>query len=110
MHEHSPVAAASKAAKVVRESPHGRGFAEAVETYGDALSHIREHDPAHITAEDIRRLDVEAEQVIEAIERRIESGADGRSVQLELAEAVYGVRRKFEKLVNWHKHHQGGTT
>lgn len=105
-HEHSPVTDVSEAARAVRRSPAGGAFIRAVETYGDALSAIREHNPAEVTDDELRRLQQEAERVIEAIERRIDSGQDRASGQLALAEAVYGVRRKMEKLTEWHQHHR----
>ena len=46
-----------------------------------------------------------AEETVEAIERRLDSGGDGEKVQQQLAGTVYEVRRRMEAVEVWFRHY-----
>jgi hypothetical protein len=66
-----------------------------------ALGTIPDAPPKAFTAEDLVRLRELAEDTIEAIERRIDSGGDDETVQQRLAGTVYQVRKRMEVVELW---------
>jgi hypothetical protein len=69
-----------------------------------ALGTIPDAPPKVFTAEDLVRLRELAEEAIEAVERRIESGGDDGTVQQRLAGTVYEVRKRMEVVELWFRH------
>jgi hypothetical protein len=60
---------------------------------------------AEFTTLEIEQLSATAEQVIEAIERRLENSRDRVATQQELAESVYEIRRELEEITRWRRHY-----
>ncbi len=69
-----------------------------------ALGTIPDAAPGEFTATDMKRLSQLAEETVEAIERRIDSGGDGEKVQQQLAGTVYEIRRRMEVVETWFRH------
>lgn len=57
--------------------------------------------PARFTPDDLARLRVLAEETVEAIERRIDTGGDEEAVQQRLAGTVYELRKRMEAVEAW---------
>jgi len=79
-------------------------FVKSITTMVDAFSRVPDFPYSAFSRGQIAQLQLTAEQTIAAIERRLEGGADKRSVQLELAEAIYAVRRELEDINRWQRH------
>ena len=70
-----------------------------------ALAHVPDFPAAEFTPLEIEQLSATAEQVIEAIERRLENSKDRVATQQELAESVYEIRRELEEITRWRRHY-----
>ena len=70
-----------------------------------ALAHVPDFPAAEFTPLEIEQLSATAEQVIEAIERRLENSKDRVATQQELAESVYEIRREMEEITRWRRHY-----
>ncbi len=70
-----------------------------------ALAHVPDFPAAEFTPIEIEQLSATAEQVIEAIERRLENSKDRVATQQELAESVYEIRREMEEITRWRRHY-----
>ena len=70
-----------------------------------ALAHVPDFPAAEFTTLEIEHLSATAEQVIEAIERRLENSRDRVATQQELAESVYEIRRELEEITRWRRHY-----
>jgi len=69
-----------------------------------ALGAIPDAPPKAFTAEALVRLRELAEETIEAVERRIDSGGDDQTVRQKLAGTVYEVRKRMEVIELWFGH------
>ena len=70
-----------------------------------ALGAIPDSPPRDITAAAIARLRELADETIEAIEQRIDAGADDDKVQQRLAGTVYEIRKRMEAVYVWFRDH-----
>jgi hypothetical protein len=70
-----------------------------------AIGAIPDSPPEGFTADDMERLRELAEETVEAIERRLDSGGDGETVQQRLAGTVYEVRKRMEAVEIWFRHY-----
>jgi hypothetical protein len=52
------------------------------------------------------RLRALAEETIDAVERRIDSGGDDEPVQQRLVGTIYEVRRRMESIELWFRHRE----
>jgi len=68
------------------------------------LGTIPDASPLHFTKDDLVRLRELAEETVEAVERRIESGGDDEKAQQQLAGTVYEIRRRMEAVEIWFRH------
>jgi len=68
------------------------------------LGTIPDSSPLHFTKDDLTRLRELAEETVEAVERRIESGGDDEKSQQQLAGTVYEIRRRMEAVEIWFQH------
>ena len=101
----SPIVDASQAARKLRPSAFGHTFIKAVRRILDALARVPDYQPDAVSDEDIQRLHAIGESTIAAIEHRLDAGHDRMSVRLELAEAVYAIRRELEEITRWRHHY-----
>jgi hypothetical protein len=86
-------------------SASGRTFLKLMREFVGALAHVSDFPAAEFTTLEIEQLSATADQVIEAIERRLESSKDRGATQQELAESVYEIRREMEKITRWRRHY-----
>ena len=64
-------------------------------------------DPPHgLTTDAMVRLRQLADEAVEAIERRIDSGGDAVPAQQQLAGTVYEIRRRMETIELWFRHRE----
>ena len=81
----------------------------AVTEFTHLLTTVPDHAPRELSTDSIGLLARLAEDVITRIERRVSSGDDSGAVQLDLVEAVYGIRRALEEIDRWRRHYAGQT-
>jgi hypothetical protein len=86
-------------------SASGRTFLKLMREFVGALAHVPDFPAAEFTTLEIERLSATADQVIEAIERRLENSKDRGATQQELAESVYEIRREMEEITRWRRHY-----
>jgi len=86
-------------------SASGRTFLKLMREFVGALAHVPDFPAAEFTALEIEQLSATAEQVIEAIERRLENSKDRVATQQELAESVYEIRRELEEITRRRRHY-----
>jgi hypothetical protein len=86
-------------------SASGRTFLKLMREFVGALAHVPDFPAAEFTTLEIEQLSATAEQVIEAIERRLENSRDRVATQQELAESVYEIRRELEEITRWRRHY-----
>jgi chemotaxis regulatin CheY-phosphate phosphatase CheZ len=72
-----------------------------------AIGAIPDLPPQDFTADAMARLRELADETVEAVERRIDSGGDSGSVQQQLAGTVYEIRRRMEVVDTWFRHFAG---
>jgi len=93
----------ARAAGRVRDAQHLSRFKHAVREFMRVLGEAPD-EPGATTAEDLRSLQLIAEDVIDLIEERvadIEKAGEAR----ELVAAVYEIRRLLEEAVRWQHHY-----
>ena len=66
-----------------------------------ALGAIPDFQPEEFSEADRQRLRDMADEIVEAIETRIDSGEDSEPVKQHLASTVYEVRRRMEVIEVW---------
>ena len=95
----------SETAQTLVQTESGRSFVKSITKIVDALSRVPDCSSTAFSSEEIARLQLAAEQAITAIEVRIETGDDNETVQLELARAIYELRRELEEVDRWRQHY-----
>ena len=65
------------------------------------LGEIPDSPPQGFATADMVRLRELAEETIDAIERRMEAGADDEAAQQRLAGTIYEIRRRMEAIELW---------
>lgn len=98
-------AAAMEVAQSVFEAKRGGRFNRAVQEFVGVLRTVPDCAPVEISAGMIQVLQHLAERVIQQIEHRLATGEDRRSLQRDLAEAVYDIRRALEEIDLWQRHY-----
>ena len=86
---------------------HGRPFLNAVRTFVTALQRIPEGAATEYSHEQLAVVRDLAERVIAEIEDRLEDADDQPHVELELASAIYAIRRTLEDVHHWQRHFLG---
>lgn len=92
----------------IRETSRRRAFEKAVREFVQLLATVPDHAAGEISSEQIEVLGTLAESIIDRIEERISVDDDPASVQLELAGAVYEIRRRLENIDQWRRHFLAG--
>jgi hypothetical protein len=101
------VTIASETMQALSVAASGRVFMKSTTKLIDALSCVPDYSYAAFSSEEVVRLQQTAEQTIAAIELRIETGDDNATAQLELARAIYELRRELEDIGRWRQHYLG---
>ena len=71
-----------------------------------ALGELPDSPARDFTADAIVRLRELADEAVDAVERRIDSGGDGESEQQRLAGTIYEIRRRMEAVELWFRHRE----
>jgi hypothetical protein len=90
----------------LRLEQHHSAFTHKLAHIVTTIGAIPDSPPQGFTADAIVRLRELAEETVEAIERRIDSGGDGEKVQQQLAGTVYEIRRRMEAVEMWFRHRE----
>jgi anaerobic glycerol-3-phosphate dehydrogenase len=101
------VTIASETMQALSQATSGRVFMKSTAKFLNALSRVPDYPYAAFSSQEVVRLQQTAEQTIAAIELRIETGDDNGTVQLELARAIYELRRELEDVSRWRQHYLG---
>ena len=101
------VTVASETMQALSQATSGRNFMKSIVKFIHALECVPDYSDAAFSNQEIVRLQQTAEQTIAAIELRIETGDDNGTVQLELARAIYELRRELEDVSRWRQHYLG---
>lgn len=88
----------------LRLEQHHRAFTDKLAHIVSTIGAIPDWPHQDFAAEDMARLRQLADETVEAVERRIESGGDGEHVQQQLAGTVYELRRRMEAVETWFGH------
>jgi hypothetical protein len=105
--EPDTVAKAAAFAETVRTAAHSGAFKKAVDGFVQVLAAVPDYAPAMFSDQAVGALLELSEQVIEQIEQRINTQQDGASVQQDIVEAVYDIRRELENIDTWRRHYRG---
>jgi hypothetical protein len=85
----------------------GKAFEASVARFTERLAMIRDCPAADVPQATFDQVSGLADQVIEAIEQRLNDGNDGASLKRRLANTVYAIRGEIEELFRWRKHFGG---
>lgn len=85
----------------LRQEPHHGAFKRKLAHIVGTLGTIPDSSPLSLTQDHVVRLRELAEEIVEAIEQRIESGVDNEASQQQLAGTVYEIRRRMEAVEVW---------
>ena len=88
----------------LRIETHHRPFTHKLALVVTAIGAIPDNPPAGFSEQTLVRLRELAEETVEAIEQRIDSGGDDIDVQQKLAGTVYEVRKRMEDVEIWFRH------
>ena len=94
------------AVQELRIEQHQSAFTHKLAHVVTALGAIPDSPPQGFTTDAMVRLREIADETVEAVERRIESGGDGDKVQQQLAGTVYEIRRRMEAVELWFRHRE----
>jgi hypothetical protein len=89
------------AVQELRVEAHGAAFKDTLRRIVSALGTIPDSAPGQFRVAELERLRELADETIDAIERRIDSGGDDLDVQQHLAGTVYEIRRRMEAVEIW---------
>ena len=93
------------AVQELRREQHQSAFTQKLAHVVSAIGGIPDSPPEGFTADTMVRLRELADETVEAIEQRIDSGGDGDKVQQRLAGTVYEVRKRMEAVEVWFRHY-----
>lgn len=85
----------------LRIEQHRSAFTHKLAHVVSALGAIPDSPPPGFATDAMVRLRELADEAVEAVERRIDSGGDGGKVQQQLAGTVYEIRRRMEAIEIW---------
>jgi hypothetical protein len=84
---------------------HRRGtFIDELARVVTALGTIPDTEPVHLTVADRDRLREIADEIVAAIEHRIDTDQDAEPVKQHLASTIYEIRRRMEVVETWFSH------
>jgi hypothetical protein len=98
------VSALDKRVQDLQLEHHRRTFVKEIAQVVTALGTIPDSPPVDFTVSDRNRLRAIADEVVEVIERRIDSDEDNDSVKQHLASTIYEIRRRMEVIESWFTH------
>jgi hypothetical protein len=101
----SPLGEIDTSVQQLQLEQHQSAFTHKLAHVVSAIGAIPDSSPQGFTADAMARLRELAEETVEAIELRIDSGGDSEKVQQRLAGTVYEVRKRMEAVEVWFRHH-----
>ena len=87
------------------EQGHG-AFTQKLAHVVTALGELPDSPPQGFTTDTMVRLRALADETVDAVERRIDSGGDGEPDQQRLAGTIYEIRRRMEAIELWFRHRE----
>ena len=102
----SPLSGIDTIVQELRIEQHHRAFTHKLAHVVSALGAIPDSPPQGFGTDTLVRLRALADETVEAVERRIDSGGDGEQVQQQLAGTVYEIRRRMEAIEIWFTHRE----
>ena len=102
----SPLSDLDTTVQELRLEQHHGAFTHKLAHVVTALGAIPDSPPQGFTTDAMVRLREIADETVEAVERRIESGSDDDKVQQQLAGTVYEIRRRMEAVEMWFRHRE----
>jgi hypothetical protein len=90
----------------LRLETHYRGFTHKLAHIVTTLGGIPDSPPQGFTSEVMVRLRELADETVDAVERRIDSGGDDEKEQQRLAGTIYEIRRRMEAVEMWFRHRE----
>ena len=101
------MAKAVEFSETIRTTKHGHAFEKAVKGFVQVLARVPDYSPAAFSDDAVGSLQDLSEQVFAQIEERINTHQDRASVQQDIVEAVYDIRRALENIDRWRRHSRG---
>ena len=102
--EPDAVAKAVELVETIRTTKHSHTFEKAVEGFVRVLAAVPDYSAAAFSDDAVGVLLSLSEQVIE---QRIDTQQDRESVQQDIVESVYDIRRALEDIDRWRRHSRG---
>ena len=90
----------------LRIEQHHAAFTHQLAHLVTALGAIPDEPPQGFATEAMVRLRQLADEAVEAVERRIDSGGDAERDQQRLASTIYEIRRRMETIELWFRHRE----
>jgi len=100
------IAKATELAETIRTTKHGHAFEKAVDGFVRVLATVPDFPPAAFSDHAVRSLQDLSEQVIAHIEERVNTKQDSASMQQDIVEAVYEIRRVLEDIDRGRRHNR----
>ena len=94
------------AVQELRIEPHHQAFTRELAHVVSALGALPDDPPQGFTTDAMVRLRQLADETVDAVERRIDSGGDVEPVQQKLAGTIYEIRRRMETIELWFTHRE----
>ena len=94
-------------AETIRTTKHRHAFEKAVKGFVRLLATVPDAPPETFSDDAVRSLLSMSEQVIAQIEQRVSTQQDSASVQRDIVEGVYEIRRALEDIDRWRRHFRG---
>jgi hypothetical protein len=95
---------AAQLAADVTAARHKHAFETAVHAFVTFLSGVPDSAAGEWTREGLSLVRARAEDVVEAIEQRLEAAGGSGHAEQRLAESIYGIRRALEEIDRWERH------
>jgi CO/xanthine dehydrogenase FAD-binding subunit len=102
----SPIAEIDTTVQNLRIEQHHRGFTHTLAHLVTAIGELPDSPAEDFTTELMVRLRELADEAVDAVERRIESGGDNVGDQQQLAGTIYEIRRRMEVVELWFRHRE----
>ena len=102
----SPLSEIDTTVQELRIEQHYRAFTHKLAHVVSALGAIPDSPLQGFATDALVRLRELADETVEAVERRIDSGRDDEKAQQQLAGTVYEIRRRMEAIEMWFRHQE----
>ena len=97
----SPLPEIDTTVQNLRIEQHHRAFTHMLAHFVTAIGELPDSAPQDFTTESMVRLRELADEAVDAVERRIDSGGDNVGDQQQLAGTIYEIRRRMEMVERW---------